>query len=360
MTRRGWARFGNRVARDPVEVVHDLSACAEGFWAVVTTFEGHTTAIRFADVDHADHADLTNPPPWQALTGAWETSLDKEAYLAAVTDVRERIAAGTVYQVNICRVLSHLLDDDADIGGLAVLLSRGNPAPYAGMIIAPDAGVEVVCASPELYLHREGRLLTSGPIKGTATIAETMLEKDYAENVMIVDLIRNDLQRVCRPGSVRVERLCALEQHPGLVHLVSTVSGELHARASWDEILEATFPPGSVSGAPKYTALEAIADLETAPRGPYCGAVGWLEIGPDQAVRAELAVGIRTFWAERDGAGQRWLRFGSGSGITWGSDPLGEWRETELKAARLLGLASGTVGMPDHGRSCTGLAGWSP
>ena len=106
------------------------------------------------------------------------------------------------------------------------------------------------------------------------------------------------------------------------------------------EGFSATFPPGSVSGAPKHTALQAIADLETEPRGPYCGAVGWVDA---DARRAELAVGIRTFWAEHDGDGRRWLRFGTGAGITWGSDPEGEWVETQVKSRRLVGLASGRV-----------------
>ena len=106
-------------------------------------------------------------------------------------------------------------------------------------------------------------------------------------------------------------------------------------------ILDATFPPGSVSGAPKSSALRTIADLEPVPRGPYCGAIGWVDADRGEA---ELAVGIRTFWAEHDATGERWLRFGTGAGITWGSDPEGEWAETQLKAARLVGLASGRVG----------------
>jgi para-aminobenzoate synthetase component 1 len=325
------------MARSVVEVVDDLDECREGFWAVVATFEGLVTAVRFAEVSDVHAADLSHPPRWPGLTGDWSTSLSESAYVAAVEDVRERIAAGTVYQVNVCRVLSHALDDDADVGGLAVVLSRGNPAPYAAMVVVPEAGLEVVSASPELYLRRRGDRIESGPIKGTATHPEAMLDKDYAENVMIVDLVRNDLSHVCEPGTVAVDRLCAFEQHPGLVHLVSDVSGTLRPGVGWGEILEATFPPGSVSGAPKPTALQAISDLETAPRGPYCGAVGWLDADRDEAV---LAVGIRTFWAERDAAGQRWLRFGAGSGITWGSDPQGEWAETQLKARRLIGLAT--------------------
>jgi para-aminobenzoate synthetase component 1 len=274
------------------------------------------------------------------LDRRWHSSLDHAAYLAGVEEVRRRIAAGTVYQVNLCRVLSHRLHEGADLDGLARLLAEGNPAPYAARVHVPEAGLDVVSASPEAFLVRDGARLESRPIKGTAPVLDAMLPKDYAENVMIVDLVRNDMQRVCRPGSVQVDHLCAPEEHPGLVHLVSTVSGELVPDTTWADVFAATFPPGSVSGAPKSSALTAIADLERGSRGPYCGAVGWIDadIG-----RAELAVGIRTFWAEHDEQGERWLRFGTGAGITWGSDAQGEWEETELKAVRLIGLASGRV-----------------
>jgi para-aminobenzoate synthetase component 1 len=280
------------------------------------------------------------PPEWVALDGAWHSSLDEEAYRANVDEIRARVAAGTVYQVNLCRVLSHELPEHADLCGLAGLLAKGNPAPYAGHIHVPSVGVDVVCASPEAFLLREDHRLESRPIKGTATRIEAMLPKDYAENVMIVDLARNDLSHVCRPGTVRVDHLCAPEEHPGLVHLVSTVSGQLREDMDWADILAATFPPASVSGAPKSTALRAISELEPSLRGPYCGAIGWIDA---DRRRARLAVGIRSFWAECDGSGRRWLRFGTGAGITWGSDPGGEWQETQLKAARLIGLASGRV-----------------
>jgi para-aminobenzoate synthetase component 1 len=172
----------------------------------------------------------------------------------------------------------------------------------------------------------------SGPIKGTGRTAADLRPKDDAENVMIVDLVRNDLGAVCRTGSVSVPALLALEEHPGLVHLVSTVRGELADGAGWPQLLAATFPPGSVTGAPKSSALRIIDEVEAAPRGPYCGAVGWVDA---DARSAELAVAIRTFWI-RGGA----LRFGTGAGITWGSDPDGEWEETQLKAERLLSVAS--------------------
>jgi para-aminobenzoate synthetase component 1 len=332
------ARFGPVVAREVVEVRRDLAGVESGFWAVVADFEGAVTAVRFADVERDAPPD--RPVPWVPLDRRWHSSLDRAAYLAGVEEVRRRIAAGTVYQVNLCRVLSHRLGEGADLDGLAGLLVEGNPAPYAARVHVPEAGLDLVSASPEAFLVRDGARLESRPIKGTAAVLDAMLPKDYAENVMIVDLVRNDLQRVCRPGSVRVDHLCAPEEHPGLVHLVSTVSGELVPDTTWADVFAATFPPGSVSGAPKSSALTAIADLERGPRGPYCGAVGWVDA---DSGRAELAVGIRTFWAEHDQQGERWLRFGTGAGITWGSDAQGEWEETELKAVRLIGLASGKV-----------------
>lgn len=336
LSRMDVARFGTVEARGVVEVRQTLDGLDEGFWAVVVEFEGSVTAVRFAQVGPvSDHPD----PGWPVLDDTWTTSLDQSAYQAGVEEVRRRIAAGTVYQANLCRILEHPLPADADLDGLAHRLAAGNPAPYAARIRADTAGLDLVCASPEAFLLRAGDRITSRPIKGTATDAALLLAKDHAENVMIADLVRNDLARVSRPGTVSVEALCAPEEHPGLVHLVTTVSADLRPEATWSQVLAATFPPGSVSGAPKSTALATIADLEPVLRGPYCGAVGWIDADHD---RAELAVGIRTFWSVRVGLG-RVLRFGTGAGITWGSDPHQEWAETELKAARLTGLASGRL-----------------
>ncbi|MEO6998889.1 MAG: chorismate-binding protein [Terracoccus sp.] len=339
------ARFADRHAYGVVDVRFGADALEavsrEGFWAVVATFEGAVTAIRFAEVRRGrSRAPAETETGWSPLDRRWSSSLERAAYVAAVQQVRERIAAGTVYQVNVCRVVSHALDPEADLDGLDRILRTGNPAPHAARIRCVRAGLDVVSASPELYLRRRGSRVVTRPIKGTAPTAEAMLPKDHAENVMIVDLMRNDLSGVCEPGSVAVDELCAFETHPGLVHLVSTVSGRLRLGVSWPEVFASAFPPGSVSGAPKSSALTAIADLETAPRGPYCGAIGWVDADRSEA---ELAVGIRTFWAEHDDTGRRWLRFGTGAGITWNSDPQGEWAETELKAARLVGLAAGTV-----------------
>jgi para-aminobenzoate synthetase component I len=153
--------------------------------------------------------------------------------------------------------------------------------------------------------------------------------------VMIVDLARNDLGRVARYGSVRVPRLWGLERHPGVHHLVSTVEAELVPGVGPAAIVRATFPPGSVTGAPKVRALEIIEELEPVRRGPYCGAIGWI----DSAGDLELSVAIRTFVA----ASQR-LSLHVGGAVVASSDPADEWRETMHKAARLLEAAGGTVG----------------
>ncbi|MFB7374231.1 chorismate-binding protein [Streptomyces sp. NPDC056222] len=333
------ARFAGLVATDLRDVTSDPEALdSAGFWAVSADFEGRLTCARFGDV-RPDPVRAPHPGAWRGpAVGDWTSSLDRAAYIAGVRAIRAHIARGEVYQANLCRVMTAPLPDPhaADVDALTAVLARGNPAPYAGTIRLPAHGVEIATASPELYLRREGRTVESGPIKGTARTADGLLEKDHAENVMIVDLVRNDLGRVCASGSVTVPELCAVEPHPGLVHLVSTVRGDLDEGAGWRELLDATFPPGSVTGAPKSSALRIIKALETAPRGPYCGGIGWVDA--DRRT-AELAVGIRTFWIDR---AEGVLRFGTGAGITWGSDPEHEWAETELKASRLLAVASGT------------------
>jgi para-aminobenzoate synthetase component I len=341
------AHLGGRLATGLTDVTDDPAALdSTGWWAALVPYEGPPVFARFRDV-------VVSEPPRGRWSGppveSWRSSMSRDEYLAAVESVRTRIAAGDVYQANVCRVLSAPLPDRGacDIAGLAELLARGNPSPFAGMIRlpadshpgVPAGGVEVVTASPELFLRRAGDVIESGPIKGTGRTVADLTPKDSAENVMIVDLVRNDLGAVCRTGSVSVPSLLAVEQHPGLVHLVSTVRGELRRGATWSDVLTATFPPGSVTGAPKSSALRIIDEVEAASRGPYCGAVGWVDA---ERRTAELAVAIRSFWVA-DGV----IRFGTGAGITWGSDPAREWEETELKAATLLAVASReTMGEP--------------
>jgi para-aminobenzoate synthetase component 1 len=328
------AWFAGRLATGLLEVTDDRAALdTSGWWAVALTYEGSLTAARFDTVEPA-------PLPHACWPGipetSWRTSMDQAEYVGGVQAIRAAIAAGDVYQANLCRVLSAPLPTDADVAGLARLLAAGNPAPYGGFLRLPDHGVHVATASPELFLRRSGpggTTVESGPIKGTGRTQADLKPKDEAENVMIVDLVRNDLSRVCRPGTVSVPSLLAVEQHPGLVHLVSTVRGELVPGVGWPGLLDAAFPPGSVTGAPKSSALRIIDGLEREPRGVYCGAVGWVD---GASGRAELAVAIRTFWVD----GPDTLRFGTGAGITWGSDPYGEWVETQLKASRLLAVAA--------------------
>jgi para-aminobenzoate synthetase component I len=327
------AHLGGLVACRLSEVSDDLSVLDRGGrWAVALPYDGSPVLARFDRWSPGTAEDVAGP--WRG-PNAWETSLQRDAYVAAVERVRGRIADGEVYQANVCRVLSGRLPDPdrCDVAGLHALLSRDNPAPHSAMIRIPGV-LEMASASPELFLAREGDVIETGPIKGTGRTAGDLLPKDRAENVMIVDLMRNDLSRVCRTGSVSVPALLEEEAHPGLVHLVSRVRGILGADATWAAILEATFPPGSVTGAPKIAAMQAIADVETVSRGLYCGALGWVDA---DARTASLAVAIRTFWLE-GGA----VKFGTGAGITWSSDPEGEWAETELKADRLTAIAGGT------------------
>lgn len=320
------ARFGDLVAQDLQTVSDDVADLTSGRWAVAIGFEGQTVLARFTSWRRS----VLPPCHWPGVASPWHTSLDRTAYESAVRTVQAEIAKGWVYQVNVCRILSADCQSP-DLRGLDDRL-RIMGAQFAGLLDLPDHGVHIACASPERFLSQDGDVLRSSPIKGTAATATGFLGKDRAENVMIVDLVRNDLGRVGRIGTVEVTQLLGVEPYPGLFHLVSTVQAEV--TAAWPQILTATLPPGSVSGAPKHSALEVIGRVEPVPRRWYCGAFGWIDV--DQR-RAELAVAIRSFWLERGT-----LQFGTGAGITWGSDPAGEWQETELKAQRLISLAEGT------------------
>ena len=325
------AVIGGRVFAGLVDLTSDISALdGNGTWIVVAPFAGSPVCARFEVL----RAAIPSPAPaWKGpLRSSWRSSLDRGNFEEGVRVIRDLITTGDVYQVNLCRVISAPFPDGGDIAELGDLLAAGNPAPYSAMVRIPCAGLFVASASPERFLMRRGRVVESRPIKGTAATADGFLEKDFAENVMIVDLVRNDLGRVCEYGSVRVPALCAPEQHPGLFHMVSTVEGLLRADYGWPELIGATFPPGSVTGAPKIAALEVISKLEPVEREVYCGAIGWVDA--DRGL-GDLNVAIRTFWA-----GDGLLHLGTGGGITCESTPAGEWEETELKARKLLAVAS--------------------
>lgn len=260
------------------------------------------------------------------------------AYEAAVADVVARIGAGELFQANIARGWSGVLNPGADPFEVFARLARG-PAPYGAFWRLGERAL--VSNSPELFLtfDPESRRIETRPIKGTrardpdpaidARRAADLLasEKDRAENLMIVDLMRNDLARVSRPGSVVVERLFALESFSTVHHLVSTVTAEARAVIGPADLLAATFPPGSITGAPKHQAMKVIADHEP-PRGPWCGSLVLL----DEEGRLTASVLIRTlsFWRE----GGHWaFRTLAGAGITADSDPADERAETLAKIA---------------------------
>ena len=318
--------MGGRLATDLVELSHDPECLSDGgFWAVSTTFENHFTAAKFATVVEAPFPISA----WIPLQGSWSSSLVKDQYVGYVERIRSAVAEGWVYQVNACRRLTHT-DDGQSLRGLFSEILKNNPAPWASYLEIP--GAMIASASPELFLSRSESIVKTSPIKGTQPAnTQKFGAKDQAENVMIVDLMRNDFGRICKSGTVEVPRLLSSEEHPGLQHLVSDIQGELLNEISWSQIFTALSPPGSVSGAPKSSAVQVISTNEI-DRGPYCGALGWVE--GNQAV---LSVAIRTFWKD---AG---INFGTGAGITWGSDATAEWEETQLKARRLISIAGGEL-----------------
>jgi para-aminobenzoate synthetase component 1 len=252
--------------------------------------------------------------------GRWERSWTDAEYAAAVEEVRAAIGRGDVYQVNLVQHLAAPFDGDP--AGLASALATFEPRLLAGPRWA------VVSASPELFLARRGRRVRTCPIKGTRPLGEAVEgEKDAAEHVMIVDLERNDLSRVCEPGSVRWPELMAEHELAGVTHLVSTVEGTLREGVGLAELLAATFPGGSVTGAPKIAALDLIAALEPVGRGASMGALGTVRGNGD----LELALTIRTF-AVAAGRIHLWV----GGGIVWDSEPEAEIEESWTKARPLL------------------------
>ena len=278
----------------------------------------------------------------------FRSGLDRTAFEARVGLVRAAIERGEIYQANLTRRLEAAFDRDP--WPLYRRLRTGDPALFSayldlGAVPGTVARRGLISASPEPFLAVDavGRVATD-PIKGTRPRGRTPDEdrrlarellasgKDRAENVMIVDVLRNDLGRVCRPGSVRVPRLLRLERTASVQHLVTTVTGRLAPGRDAFDLLRASFPGGSITGAPKIRAMEILESLEPVRRGPYTGALGW--IGPDGAMATSIL--IRTFVAD----GRR-LTLHVGGGITWQSNPAAEWEETRAKAAGPLGAIGG-------------------
>jgi para-aminobenzoate synthetase component I len=292
--------------------------------------------------DRLERATALHPVAAASGEVAIRSNFTRPDYEAAVQRVIDYILAGDIFQANLSQRFLAELPDGLDAFGLYRRLRRRNPAPFAAFL---DFGeVAVASASPERFLRLEGRRVETRPIKGTrprgatpeedARLGAELLasEKDRAENVMIVDLLRNDLSRVCRDHSVLTPEICALESFATVHHLVSTVTGELRPGLDAVDLLRATFPGGSITGAPKIRAMEIIAELEPTARGPYCGSIGWL--GFDGWM--DTSITIRTY-----GIKGRTVAFQAGGGIVADSEPSAEYEETLAKARALIDALEG-------------------
>lgn len=302
--------------------------------------------LAYGDADQAERwLEVAAPPsPEGALAADFETDTPAAAYESAVADVIARIGAGEIFQANIARSWSGRLAPGVRPFDLVRRLAAGSPAPFAASW-AMD-GRALVSNSPERFVRIEAEAdgvftVETRPIKGTrprgATPAEDVRlaadllasDKDRAENLMIVDLMRNDLSRVCEPGAVATPELFRIETYANVHHLVSTVTGRLAAGMDAADLLRAAFPPGSITGAPKVQAMKTIA-LREGPRGPWCGSLFWA--GFDGAF--DSSVLIRSAAMTRDAAVWR-FRACAGAGIVADSDPVAEREETEAKIAAL-------------------------
>lgn len=286
------------------------------------------------------------PAPAATPCPAPVSNFTRPAYEAAVARVVGMIHAGDIFQANIAQRFETALPEGVTPFDIYRRLAGSAPAPFAQIAALP--GMTVVSSSPERFLRCDARgHVTAEPIKGTRPRGATpqadralarelaASAKDRAENVMIVDLLRNDLSRVCADHSVDVEALCALRSFSNVHHLVSTVCGRLRPGTGPLDLLAAAFPGGSITGAPKPQAMTVIAGTEPDPRGPYCGALGW--IGLDGAMDTSIA--IRTLTIE----GGR-VRFHAGGGIVAGSEPAAEYEETLTKASAMRRALCGNAG----------------
>lgn len=340
-----------RSAQDKREVVPLSQGGAVGFfsydwmrlWNPIPSIPKPATGIPDILLAFYDEIIYTREPlnlpeyPLVAQPSGIQSSLTKEEYLFAVSRIKEYISAGDIYQANLTQTFqaeSFLLDPWL----LYLRLRQTTPAPFSAFLRFDT--LAVVSASPERFLRYDPqtRFVTTRPIKGTCRRgsteeedrrrAEALLksEKDWAENIMIVDVHRNDLGRVCEYGSVETLGLCELEAHPTVFHLVSTVRGRLCPGYDALDVLHSAFPAGSITGAPKIRAMQILEEIEPVRRGLYTGALGYLGFRGEM----DLSVVIRTFVVQ----GQR-VSFGVGGGIVADSDPLAEYEESLLKGMAL-------------------------
>ncbi|MFM5171890.1 aminodeoxychorismate synthase component I [Aeromonas veronii] len=338
--------LGRRFERLPVQAAADIAVpdmavgiydwallrnVATGDWQLAHWGDEAGLANRLAWLEQQQ----TKPAPAFALQGSWQSNMTRAEYGEKFARIQEYLAAGDCYQINLTQRFSAPYQGDE--WQAYCLLATANKAPFSAFIRLPDSAL--LSLSPERFLLLDGRHIETKPIKGTrprhpdpATDRQVARElaqadKDRSENLMIVDLLRNDIGRVSRPGSVSVPHLFAVESFPAVHHLVSTIHGELDARWQGVDLLRACFPGGSITGAPKIRAMEIIEELEPQRRNAYCGSIGYLS----QHGRMDTSICIRTLIAE---AGR--LHCWAGGGIIADSDADSEYQETYDKVARIL------------------------
>jgi para-aminobenzoate synthetase component 1 len=271
------------------------------------------------------------------VISGWQSNFTREAYEAAIARTVEYILAGDIFQANITQMFTAAIPDGFDPLAFYRVLRLKNPATFAAFL--DYGGIQIASSAPERLLSHDGKTVEARPIKGTrrrdadasrdaALIAElASSRKDRAENVMIVDLLRNDLSRVSKPGSVRVPVLCGLETYANVHHLVSVITSELRDGETVGSLIAATFPGGSITGAPKIRAMEIIAEIERIPRGVYCGAIGYIGFSG----HTDLNIAIRTAQFSHGVA-----RVQGGGGITARSSPAAEYDESLTKIRRIM------------------------
>ena len=302
----------------------------ERTWIISTTGEPRANELE----------ELLKRKPLQlgsSTIGNWTSNFTRESYEAAVARTVEYILAGDIFQANISQCFSSKTPEGFDALAFYKKLRALNPATFSAFLDYGD--LQIASSSPERLVNFDGKTVEARPIKGTrrrdpnpaldaALVAElASSRKDRAENVMIVDLLRNDLSRVCAPGSVRVPVLCGLESYASVHHLTSVVTGELKANKTVGDLIAAIFPGGSITGAPKIRAMEVIAEIEGQGRGVYCGSIGYFGFNG----QVDLNIAIRTAMFSQGVA-----RFQGGGGITARSEPAAEYEETLTKVTRIV------------------------
>ena len=326
-----WAAFA---LRTPAALVHDLKS--DRVYAIAEAHAAAALELISADA----RAAAGNAEPGEALQILQVSEEDPEAYLARVRRAKEYVRAGDIYQANLARPWDVKIRPGVGVSAAAALYARlraANPAPFAAL--AQWQGVAIVSSSPERLVRVDGRRIDTRPIAGThprsrrpgddlREMSELAAHpKERAEHIMLIDLERNDLGRVCEAGTVRVDELMTIESYTHVHHIVSNVSGILRPEVTPIGALRAVFPGGTITGVPKFRCMQIIAELEGAGRGAYTGSLGYLTVDG----RLDMNILIRTMTLDADT-----VRFHAGAGIVADSDPQRELEETRAKARGLL------------------------